>query len=163
VNTFTVLITEDVSKNRLLSLVGGNGVPKVGTTKPGGSPDFRSAEDLKANEEVTLTIKDNPIWDIEAGADISAGSFVEVGEGGTIVPSDGAGVGYVAEATKAGDVAYLIRKSGGGTPGPKGDKGDKGDTGAKGATGATGPAGKDGAPTQAEWDALEARVTALEA
>ena len=53
-----------------------------------------------------------------------------------------------------------------GTAGAKGEKGDKGDTGAagaKGATGATGPAGKDGAPTQAEWDALEARVAALEA
>ena len=42
------------------------------------------------------------------------------------------------------------------TPGPKGDKGDKGDTGAPGKDGA------DGAPTQAEWDALVARVEALE-
>ena len=41
-------------------------------------------------------------------------------------------------------------------PGPKGDKGDKGDTGAPGKDGA------DGAPTQAEWDALVARVEALE-
>ena len=42
------------------------------------------------------------------------------------------------------------------TPGAKGDKGDKGDTGAPGKDGA------DGAPTQAEWDALVARVEALE-
>ena len=39
------------------------------------------------------------------------------------------------------------------TPGPKGDKGD---------TGAPGKDGADGAPTQAEWDALVARVEALE-
>lgn len=37
--------------------------------------------------------------------------------------------------------------------GPKGEKGDRGDTGAKGA---------DGFPTQAQWDALVARVEALE-
>ena len=66
------------------------------------------------------------------------------------------------------------------TPGPKGDKGDKGDPGTAGKDGADGspgakgdkgdkgdpgPAGKDGAdgaPTQAEWDALVARVEALE-
>ena len=63
------------------------------------------------------------------------------------------------------------------TPGPKGDKGDKGDPGEPGAdgapgakgdkgdkgdTGAPGKDGADGAPTQAEWDALVARVEALE-
>ena len=59
-------------------------------------------------------------------------------------------------------------------PGPKGDKGDKGDPGTPGAdgkdgakgdkgdTGAPGKDGADGAPTQAEWDALVARVEALE-
>ena len=51
------------------------------------------------------------------------------------------------------------------TPGPEGPAGPKGDTGAKGAKGDTGPAGADGAdgfPTQEQWDALEARVAALE-
>ena len=43
-----------------------------------------------------------------------------------------------------------------GAPGAKGDKGDKGDTGAPGKDGAN------GAPTQTEWDALVARVEALE-
>ena len=43
-----------------------------------------------------------------------------------------------------------------GIQGVKGDKGDKGDTGATGARGA------DGFPTQTQWDALVARVTALE-
>ena len=59
-------------------------------------------------------------------------------------------------------------------PGPKGDKGDPGEPGVDGKDGAKGdkgdkgdpgPAGKDGAdgaPTQAEWDALVARVEALE-
>ena len=55
---------------------------------------------------------------------------------------------------------------GAGTPGPKGDPGPEGPQGERGPEG---PAGKDGAkgadgfPTQAQWDALVARVTALEA
>ena len=40
-----------------------------------------------------------------------------------------------------------------GPPGEKGDKGDKGDPGTPGA---------DGFPTEAQWDALVARVDALE-
>ena len=54
------------------------------------------------------------------------------------------------------------------TPGPKGDKGDKGDPGndgkdgADGSKGDKGDPGNDGFPTEAQWDALVARVTALE-
>ena len=56
-------------------------------------------------------------------------------------------------------------------PGPKGDKGDKGDTGAKGAkgdkgepgaAGAKGDKGDPGFPTEEQWNALVARVEALE-
>lgn len=46
--------------------------------------------------------------------------------------------------------------------GVKGEKGDKGDTGAKGAAGAKGEKGDPGEVTQAAFDALAARVTALE-
>lgn len=61
-----------------------------------------------------------------------------------------------------------------GQPGPKGEKGDtgaagakgeKGDTGAagpKGDKGDTGAAGKDGFGTKTEYDALVARIEALE-
>ena len=58
-----------------------------------------------------------------------------------------------------------------GDPGPKGDtgpagpagpKGDTGAAGAKGAKGDPGPAGADGFPSEADWNALVARVTALE-
>lgn len=49
--------------------------------------------------------------------------------------------------------------------GPKGDKGDKGDAGAKGDKGDKGDPGEDGVdgfPTEAQWNALVARVEALE-
>src|SRR5690625_1820254 len=46
--------------------------------------------------------------------------------------------------------------------GEKGDKGDKGDAGAKGDKGDKGDPGADGFPTEAMWNDLVARVTALE-
>ncbi|WP_443095030.1 hypothetical protein [Rothia koreensis] len=55
-----------------------------------------------------------------------------------------------------------------GAAGPKGDKGDagpkgdKGDAGPKGDKGDTGAKGADGFPTEEQWNALVARVTALE-
>ena len=58
-----------------------------------------------------------------------------------------------------------------GEPGPKGDKGETGEPGTKGDKGETGPAGTDGAkgakgepgfPTEEQWNALVARVDALE-
>ena len=52
-----------------------------------------------------------------------------------------------------------------GDTGPKGDKGGKGEPGtpgAKGDKGDKGEPGADGFPSQSDWDALVARVTALE-
>lgn len=55
------------------------------------------------------------------------------------------------------------------TPGPEGPQGPAGPAGADGAKGAkgdkgdTGPAGADGFPSEEQWNALVARVEALEA
>ena len=49
-----------------------------------------------------------------------------------------------------------------GPQGPKGDKGDPGEQGPKGDKGDPGADGADGFPTEAEWNALVARVEALE-
>lgn len=55
------------------------------------------------------------------------------------------------------------------TPGPEGPQGPAGPAGADGAKGAkgdkgdTGPAGADGFPSEEQWNALVARVDALEA
>lgn len=171
--TFKALVTEDVQANRLLSLSGGNGVPSISVTAAGGTPDFRSTGPISEGAEVTVKLQNNPVWQVEVGEDLSAGSYVEVGEGGVLVSSDGEGIGYVAEATEEGGIAKLVRKASGGSgsPGPKGDKGDKGDPGEDGADGAkgdkgdkgdTGAPGADGFPTEAQWDDLVERVEALE-
>ena len=172
-STFKALVTEDVAPNRLLSLVGGNGVPKISITPAGGMPDFRSTGALSADSQVTVTLKNNPVWQVEAGEALTAGTHVEAGEGGVLVASESTGIGYVAEAVEEGGLAKLVRKASGGTgergaQGPKGDKGDpgeqgpKGDPGADGKDGAQGPAGKDGADGKdAEPQFTAEQVTAL--
>ena len=49
-----------------------------------------------------------------------------------------------------------------GDAGPQGPKGDKGEPGAAGAKGAKGDKGDPGFPTEEQWNALVARVDALE-
>ena len=49
-----------------------------------------------------------------------------------------------------------------GEPGPAGAKGAKGDKGEPGAAGAKGDKGEPGFPTEEQWNALVARVEALE-
>jgi len=156
--TFKASVTEDVKVRRLLSLTGGNGTPELSITEEGGSPDFVSTTELKSDTEVNVTMKNNPVWLVEAGEDLTAGTYVEVGEGGVIIASESTGIGYVAEAVEEGDTAQLVRQAsgGGGEQGPKGDPGPKGEPGADGKDGATGPAGKD-----AEPQFTEEQVTAL--
>lgn len=49
-----------------------------------------------------------------------------------------------------------------GADGAQGPEGPRGPAGADGADGAAGPAGTDGFPSEGDWNALEARVAALE-
>lgn len=159
--TFKAIVTEEVKADRLLSLTGGNGTPKLAITEVGGTPDFHSTGEITADTKVKVTLKNNSVWLVEAGEDLGAGVFVEVGEEGVLVASEDEGIGYVAEAVEEGGLAKYIRKASGGA-GPQGPRGPKGDKGDKGATGAKGTDGKDGFPTETEWDDLVDRVVALE-
>ena len=169
--TFRALVTEDVEGNRLLSMAGGNGIPQISVTEVGGSPDFRSTGPIAADTEITVTLKNNPVWSVEAGEDLSAGTYVEVGTGGVLVASDGEGIGYVSEEVAEGGLAKLVRKASGGEgpQGPKGDKGDpgiqgdRGPEGAKGDKGDPGTDGTDGFGTEAQYNDIIARLEALEA
>ncbi|MEN2467942.1 head fiber protein [Ornithinibacillus sp. JPR2-1] len=148
-STFRALVTEEVAAYRLLSLSGGNGITELSITAVGGTPDFVSVKTLKADEQVIVTMKNNPVWEVEAGEDLTAGQHVEVGANGVIVASEGEGIGFVAEAVSSGDIAKLVRQASG-VPGPQGPKGDKGDPGA------------DGFPSEQQWNDLVAQVQALE-
>ena len=80
--------------------------------------------------------------------------------------ADGAAGGTPITAAELNRIeAAGAAKAAQGERGPKGDKGDKGDPGAAGAKGDKGDPGADGAdgfPTEVEWNALVARVEALE-
>lgn len=166
---FKAIITENVEANRLLSLTGGNGIPRISITVPGGIPDFKSTGPLEADTEVTVTLKNEPVWEIEAGEELAAGTYVDVGAGGVVVSSEGTGIGFVSESVNTGDLAKVVRKYAGGAgepgpqgpAGPKGAKGDTGPAGPKGDAGATGPKGDKGDPGENQFTADE--VTALKA
>ena len=67
--------------------------------------------------------------------------------------------GAVGPAGPKGDTGAAGKD---GAAGAKGEKGDTGAAGAKGEKGDTGAAGKDGFGTKTEYDALVARIEALE-
>lgn len=165
--TFKAIVTEKAEANRLLSLTGGNEIPQIAITEAGGTPDFRSTGAIKADTEVKVTLKNSSVWLVEAGEDLKAGAFVEVGDEGVLVTSEDEGIGYVAEEVKEGGLAKFIRKAGGGSgepgePGPKGEPGEPGPKGDPGDPGPKGDPGEDGSPSKEEWDDLVDRVVALE-
>ena len=68
----------------------------------------------------------------------------------------------VAEPGPQGPEGPAGPKGDAGEPGPAGAKGAKGDKGEPGAAGAKGDKGEPGFPTEEQWNALVARVDALE-
>src|SRR5699024_4449771 len=68
----------------------------------------------------------------------------------------------VAETGPKGDAGPQGPKGDKGEPGAAGAKGAKGDKGEPGAAGAKGDKGEPGFPTEEQWNALVARVEALE-
>lgn len=149
-----------IPKNRLLVLEGtteDGSKAIIRLANAGESADFISKQDIEDGQEVTITIKGNPVWAAEAGGEIAVGDMVGVAAGGKVV-TDAGGSGYAVQAAVEGDLARFVRGSSGvpgpqgpeGPQGPKGDKGDKGDQ------------GEPGFPTEEQWNDLVARVTALE-
>ncbi|SDC06043.1 hypothetical protein [Shouchella lonarensis] len=165
---FKAVVKQAVTTNRLLSVVQEGGI-KLQITPAGGTPDFYSTRALEANEEITVTVNNAPVWDVEAGADIAAGANVEAGEGGTLVTSSiGKGIGYVPTGAKAGDVVQLVRRGAGGAgkdgrdgkDGKDGVNGKDGIDGKNGADGKDGKDGKDGAAGEVTKAQLDAAIAA---
>lgn len=76
-----------------------------------------------------------------------------------VVSDAGTGNGFVKQVelyTRDEDGELVPFEPGGGEQGPRGPEGPEGPRGPEG------PAGDDGFPTESQWDALVARVEALE-
>lgn len=150
-----------IPKNRLLVLEGTNedgSKAVIRLANAGENAHFISKQDIEDGQEVTITIKGNPIWAAEAGGEISVGDIVAVSDDGKVV-ADNDGSGYAVEAAEEGDLVHFVR---GGVPGPQGPPGPEGPQGPQGPKGDKGDPGEPGFPTEAQWNDLVARVTALE-
>lgn len=152
-----------IPKNRLLVLEGtteDGSKAIIRLANAGESADFMSKQDIEDGQEVTITIKGNPVWAAEAGGEIVVGDMVGTSEDGKVV-ADASGSGYAVQTAAEGDLARFVRGSSG-VPGPQGPAGPKGDKGDPGDPGPKGDKGDPGFPTEQEWNDLVARVEALE-
>lgn len=120
--TFRAKVVEDIPANRLIGLGGVSRDPEEGWDIPllihsrlGWVPDFVTSKELKAGEYVTVSIKDRPIWEVEAAEDLPAGTAVQCTDDGRVkhyVPADGNHIGCTIHAVKAGETVKFFRKYG---------------------------------------------------
>lgn len=123
-HSFKAKAVEDIPANRLIALGGINseGDPEAGwetiyliPCRLGWIPDFVSNRELKKGEWVTVTIKNNPIWEAEAAEDLPAGTAIQCTEDGRVkhyVPADGNHIGCTLHSVKAGETVKFFRKYG---------------------------------------------------
>jgi len=122
--TFKAKVTQDIPANRLIGLGGINteGDPEEGwetvyliLSRKGWIPDLVSTSDLEKDSVVNVTIKNNPVWKVEAAEDLPAGTAVQCTEDGRVkhyVPADGNHIGFTIHSVKAGEVVSIVRKYG---------------------------------------------------
>lgn len=120
--TFRAKVVEDIPANRLIGLGGVSRDPEEGWDIPllvhsrlGWIPDFVTSKELKAGEYVNVTIKDNPIWEVESAEDLPAGTAIQCTEDGRVKhyrPEDGNHIGCTIHAVKAGETVKFFRKYG---------------------------------------------------
>ena len=122
--TFKAKVVEDIPANRLIGLGGINreGDPEEGwetvyliLSKKGWIPDLVSTSDLEKGSVVNVTIKNNPVWKVEASEDLPAGTLVQCDDDGRVKhyrPEDGNHFGFTTHSVKAGEVVEIVRKYG---------------------------------------------------
>lgn len=80
-----------------------------------GFPHLHSTAELEDKQEVTISITNKPVWEIEAGEKIEVGEAVYSGEAGKVFarrsgdkrPADL--VGYAANRAKKGELVKVVR------------------------------------------------------
>ena len=121
---FEAKVIQDIPANRLLALGGINseGNPEGGWEtiylKPselGWIPDFVTNEELEEGSLLNISIKNNPVWKVEASEDLPAGTLAQCDDDGRVKnynPADGNHVGYTTHSAKEGEVVEIVRKYG---------------------------------------------------
>src|SRR5690625_1492423 len=122
--TFEAKVIQDIPANRLIALGGINseGDPEerwetiyLKPSELGWIPDLVTNADLEEGSFVNVTIKNNPVWKVEASEDLPAGTLVQCDEDGRVKhyrPEDGNHFGFTTHSVKAGEVVQIVRKYG---------------------------------------------------
>src|SRR5690625_776214 len=120
--TFEAEVIQDIPANRLLALAGIGSVENreydkiyLKKSELGWIPDFVTNVDLEEGQTVTITIKNNPVWRVEAAQRLPAGTAVMCDGEGRVKsyrPSEGNHIGYTTHSVDAGEVVEIVRKYG---------------------------------------------------
>lgn len=121
---FKAKVIQDIPANRLIALGGINSEdnPEEGwetvyliLSKKGWIPDLVSTSDLEKDAVVDVTIRNKPIWKVEASEDLPAGTLVQCDKDGRVKhyrPEDGNHFGFTTHSVKSGEVVGIVRKYG---------------------------------------------------
>lgn len=122
--SFKAKVLDDIPANRLVGLGGinRNDDPEEGwntvylvTPKLGQIPDLVATKMLEKDQEVNVTIRNNPVWHVEAAERLPAGTLVQCTDDGRVQnfkTSDGTYFGFTIESAEIGDVVPIVRKYG---------------------------------------------------
>ena len=114
------IVTEDIQAYSLISLRGArdddpNNIYLQANLKDY-EPDMYATKDLKAGDEVSISIKGNPVWKVRLSKDTRPGTLISADDNGeaswTNTREHEKYIGYTLEGGKAGDVVQYVRKTG---------------------------------------------------
>ena len=114
------IVTEDIQAYSLISLRGArdddpNNIYLQANLKDY-EPDMYATKDLKAGDEVSISIKGSPVWKVRLSKDTRPGTLISADDNGeaswTNTREHTKYIGYTLEGGKAGDVVQYVRKTG---------------------------------------------------
>ena len=114
------IVTEDIQAYSLISLRGARDDDPdniyLQANLKDYEPDLYATKDLKAGDEVSISIKGNPVWKVRLSKDTRPGTLISADDNGeaswTNVREHKKYIGYTLEGGKAGDVVQYVRKTG---------------------------------------------------
>lgn len=114
------IVTEDIQAYSLISLRGArdddpNNIYLQANLKDY-EPDMYATKDLKAGDEVSISIKGSPVWKVRLSKDTRPGTLISADDNGKACTTNTRDfkryIGYSLEGGKAGDVISYVRKRG---------------------------------------------------
>lgn len=119
--SFDAKVLENIPANRLLALAGvendedGWDTILLKPSELGWIPDFVTSAELEEDSIVSVSVRDNPVWRVEAAQNLPAGTLVMCDEAGRVKdyrPDEGNHIGYTTHSVTEGEVVSIVRKYG---------------------------------------------------